>query len=58
MIFIKRGLTDKKITNDMNIPIVFMTGVSDTDIFKRAQKIKPVVFLEKPVLDSIFKKNN
>ncbi|MDA3814489.1 MAG: hypothetical protein PF570_09600 [Candidatus Cloacimonetes bacterium] len=51
-------MTDKKITNDMNIPIVFMTGVSDTDIFKRAQKIKPVVFLEKPVLDSIFKKNN
>ena len=32
-----------------NIPIAFMTGYATEEIKERAQKINPLVFLEKPV---------
>lgn len=52
----------EKIIDTMNIPIIFMTGYNDAGIIERAQKVKPVAFLEKPVeiynikpvIDSIF----
>ena len=52
-----------KIIAHKNIPIIFMTGYNETNIFERAQKInpvaclgKPIEFFElKPVIDSIFK---
>ena len=53
----------EKITDTLNIPIIFMTGYNESSIFERAQKIKPVGYLEKPVeiydikpiIESIFK---
>ena len=38
-----------KIKDSLNIPIVFMTGYTESDIFESAQKVKPLAFLEKPV---------
>jgi len=37
------------ITEKSNIPIIFMTGYEEPDIFERAQKTKPVAYLTKPV---------
>ena len=53
----------EKITEALNIPIIFMTGYNESSIFERAQKINPVAYLEKPieiydvkpVIDSVFK---
>ena len=53
----------EKITDTLNIPIIFMTGYNESSIYERAQKIKPVGYLEKPVeiydikpiLDTLFK---
>ena len=39
----------REIINYKNIPIIFMTGYFEHDLFKRAQKINPVAYLEKPV---------
>ena len=52
----------KAITDKINIPIIFMTGYDESLIFERAQKLKPVAYLTKPVgiwnlkliIDSIF----
>lgn len=52
----------KEIIDKINIPIIFMTGYNEPAIFERAQKIKPVAYLLKPVeiwdlkpiLESIF----
>ena len=46
-----------------DIPIIFMTGFNDTNIHKKAQKINPVAYLEKPIeayevipiIESLFK---
>ena len=38
-----------RIKENFNVPIVFMTGYTESDIFERAQKVKPLAFLEKPV---------
>lgn len=46
-----------------DIPIIFMTGYNDTNIHKKAQKINPVAYLEKPIevyditpiIESLFK---
>ncbi len=38
-----------RIKENLNIPIVFMTGYTESGIFERAQKVKPLAFLEKPV---------
>ena len=38
-----------EIHTKMNIPIIFMTGYNKDDTYDRAQKVKPVAFLEKPV---------
>lgn len=46
-----------------DIPIIFMTGFTDTNIHKRAQEINPVAYLEKPIevyevtpiIESLFK---
>ena len=32
-----------------DIPIIFMTGFTDTNIYKRAHEINPVAYLEKPI---------
>lgn len=53
----------EKITDSLNIPIIFMTGYNESSILERAQKINPVGYLEKPVeiynikpiIDSVFK---
>ncbi len=53
----------EKITDTLNIPIIFMTGYNESSIYERAQKINPVAYLEKPVeiydikpiLDTLFK---
>jgi len=37
------------ITEKSNIPIIFMTGYEEPDIYERAQKTKPVAYLTKPV---------
>ena len=39
----------EKITEKLNIPIIFMTGYVESEIYKRAQKTKPVAYLTKPV---------
>jgi len=38
-----------RIRDNLNIPIVFMTGYTESGIYERAQKVKPLAFLEKPV---------
>lgn len=53
----------EKIIDHKNIPIIFMSGYNEPNIFERAQKLKPAAYLEKPVeifklkpiIDSIFK---
>lgn len=53
----------KEITEFMKIPIIFMTGYSERNLYDRAQKQNPAAYLEKPVeiydlqsvLESIFK---
>lgn len=32
-----------------NIPIIFVTAYSDTDVKKRAERLKPAAYLNKPV---------
>lgn len=39
----------REIHTKIDIPIIIMTGYNKDDTFKRAQKVKPVAFLEKPV---------
>jgi len=39
----------EKIKKKSNIPIIFMTGYEEPDIYERAQKTKPVAYLTKPV---------
>ncbi len=39
----------EKITEKSNIPIIFMTGYEEPEIYERAQRIKPIVFLTKPI---------
>ncbi|MDP8269068.1 MAG: response regulator [Candidatus Tenebribacter davisii] len=54
----------QKIIEHKKIPIVFMTGYNDINIHNRAEIIKPIAILEKPVelydlepiIDSIFNK--
>jgi len=41
--------TAEIITEKLNIPIIFMTGYEESDIYERAQKTKPVAYLKKPV---------
>ncbi len=38
-----------EISKKSNIPIIFMTGYDEPNIFERAQKINPVAYLIKPV---------
>ncbi|NQT65663.1 MAG: response regulator [FCB group bacterium] len=53
----------RQIIEHKNIPIIFMTGFSDINVRKRAHKINPVGYLEKPVevyevtpiIESLFK---
>ena len=53
-----------KIIEYKNIPIIFMTGYSESSIFVRAQAVNPLAYLHKPVeiynlkpiIESIFKK--
>ena len=53
----------EKIKEKSNIPIIFMTGYEEPKIYERAQKIRPVAYLTKPVeiwdlkpiFESIFK---
>ena len=37
------------ITEKSNIPIIFMTGYTDPKVYERAQKIKPLAYLIKPI---------
>ena len=37
------------ITEKSNILIIFMTGYEEPEIYERAQKIKPIAFLTKPI---------
>ena len=37
------------ITKNFKIPIIFMTGYADPEIYERAQKTKPVAYLTKPI---------
>ena len=37
------------ITKNLKIPIIFMTGYADPEIYERAQKTKPVAYLTKPI---------
>ncbi|MBT4332115.1 MAG: response regulator [Candidatus Cloacimonetes bacterium] len=54
----------EKIAETLDIPIIFMTGYNEAKIFERAQMMKPVAYLEKPidmhnikpVIESIIKK--
>ena len=39
----------EKIKEKSKIPIIFMTGYGEPDIYERAQKTKPVAYLIKPV---------
>ena len=39
----------EKIAETLDIPIIFMTGYNEVKIFERAQKMKPVAYLEKPI---------
>ena len=39
----------EKIKKKSNIPIIFMTGYEEPDIYERAQKTNPVAYLTKPV---------
>ncbi len=39
----------EKIKEKSKIPIIFMTGYEETEIYERAQKTKPVAYLTKPV---------
>ena len=39
----------QEIRSRHNIPIIFMTGYSDAATIARAQQVKPVAFLEKPI---------
>jgi two-component system, response regulator PdtaR len=56
----------KRITKEKNIPIIFMTGYSEKDLFDRVQELNPAGYLPKPieiydltpVIDSIFNKKN
>lgn len=53
----------REIIEHKNVPVIFMTGYNDIEMFNRAQKINPVSYLEKPIeiidlkpiIDSIFK---
>ena len=37
------------ITEKSNIPIIFMTGYEEPEVYERAQKTKPIAYLTKPV---------
>jgi two-component system, response regulator PdtaR len=37
------------ITEKSKIPVIFMIGYEETEIYERAQKTKPVAYLTKPV---------
>ena len=39
----------KEIIRNNNVPIIFMTGFTESNIFKKAQELNPVAYLEKPV---------
>ncbi len=39
----------ERIAETLDIPIIFMTGYNEVKIFERAQKMKPVAYLEKPI---------
>ncbi|MCD4817588.1 MAG: response regulator [Candidatus Cloacimonetes bacterium] len=39
----------EKIKEKSNIPITFMTGYEELEIYERAQKTKPIAYLTKPV---------
>jgi len=44
------GIEAAEVINEKsNIPIIFMTGYEEPDIYERAQKTKPVAYLTKPV---------
>ena len=58
------GIEAAEVINEKsNIPIIFMTGYVESEIYERAQKSKPVAYLTKPVeiwdlkpiFESIFK---
>ena len=39
----------ERIKEKSKIPIIFMTGYEETEIYERAQKTKPIAYLTKPV---------
>ena len=39
----------ERIKEKLKIPIIFMTGYEEPEIYERAQKTKPVAYLTKPV---------
>jgi len=53
----------QKIIAENKIPLIFMTGYNEPNFLKRAEKVNPVGYLEKPVeiynlqplIDSVFK---
>lgn len=41
--------TGKIITQNHQIPIIYMTGYSDSEMVQRAQALKPLAYLVKPI---------